>query len=98
MNRVARHVRVSNVALNAFDGEAPAHAATAAILNHVAGLLYRGGLADDAVIDLLTTLHQLFANKGGSVFGRTLFVTGNKHRDRQGRCRVSHPKLPDRYH
>ena len=98
MNRVARHVRVGDMALNAFDDEAPAHAATAAVLDHVASLLHRGGFANDAVIELLATFHQLFANQGRSVFGGTLLVTGNEHRDGQGRCRLSNPKLSDRYH
>jgi hypothetical protein len=50
MDGVFGQVRVGDVALNTLDRELAAHGAAAAVLDHVAGALHRGGLADDAVV------------------------------------------------
>ena len=77
VNRVFGQMRVGDVALNTFDAELAAERAAAAVFDHVAKLVDRGGLTHDAVIELFTTRLELVADHQRAVFGRAFFVAGN---------------------
>jgi len=76
--RVVDEMRVGDMALHAFDGEPPGHAAAAAELDHVAEVLRRGRLADDAGVERLTALPQPIEYLSRAVDRRRLLVTGDQ--------------------
>ena len=51
MDRIARELRIRDVALDPLDDQRPGQRAAAPVLDHVAELVDRGRLADDAIID-----------------------------------------------
>ena len=71
------------MALHAADGEFAAHAATAAVFDHVASTFYRRGFANDAVIHLYTALFEQLANHYRAVDRRAFFVAGEQQGDGQ---------------
>jgi len=78
---VLREVRVGDVALHALYGQLAAHGAAPAVLDHVAGALDRGGLADDAVVGRFATRGQPVADVHGAVVGGAFFVAGQQETD-----------------
>ena len=91
-------MRVGNVALNTFDAELAAERAAAAVFDHVAELIDRGGLTHDAVIQLFTARLELVAHHQRAVFGRAFFIAGDEKGDGQSRLRVCSKKLFSRHH
>jgi hypothetical protein len=77
VHRISREMRVRDVALHAFDDELARERAAAAILDHVAGALDRGRLADDAVIELFAARAQRFDHFHGAI-RRGPFLVGSK--------------------
>ena len=61
----------------------PLMRAAPAVLDHVAGALDRGGLADDAVVEPLAARLELFADHHRAIDGRAFFVAGEQEGDRQ---------------
>ena len=93
VNRVVGQVRVGDVALHAFDRQLAAHRAASAVLDHVARLLHRGGLAHDAKLRGIATGLELLADDHSAVQRRTFFVTGQQKGNAQSRVGMGSQKF-----
>ena len=81
VDRVARQLRVGDVALDAAHRELARQRAAAAVLDHVAELLDRGRLADDAGVQPLAACLQPLHQAHRAVHRRAFFVAGDQQRD-----------------
>ena len=88
MNRVARKMRIGDVALDAFDNQLAGQAAATAILDHVAEALDRGRFADDAVVNTLATRLEGLNDGNGAVGGVAFFIRGEQQGNAAGVVRV----------
>ena len=88
MNRIARELRIRDVALHALDGQRAGQRAAPAVLDHVAQRVDRRRLADDAIVDALAARGQLLDDLHRAVDRRTFLVGRDEQRDRAGRVRM----------
>ena len=98
MNGVTRQVRVGDVALHALDGEVAGERTTAAVLDHVATAMNRGGFTDDGVLDGFATCLKGIDHNGSAVVGGAFFIRGQQEGDGTGMVRVLGDELFDRHH
>ncbi len=98
VDRVARQLRIGDVALRAFDDQPARHAAAPAVLDRVAELIGRSRFADDAVIDLHAALFQHAADHDRAVGGRAFLIAGDQETDRACMLRMGCSEFFDRHH
>ena len=96
VHRIAREVRIGDVALHAFDDELAGKRAAPAVLDHVAGALDRGRLADDAVVRLLAALGERLDHLHRAVGGGPFLVGSEQQRDRAAMIADARPRTPRR--
>ena len=85
------------MALRAFHRQAARQRTAAAILDHVAGFLHRGRLADDAVIQFDLALFERLYHAHRAVGSRAFFI-GSKHdRQRTRMIRMLGDEIRQRY-
>ena len=82
VHRVLHQVRIGDVTLHALDDQLAGKRAAPAVLDRVAELAYRGGLADDAVIEQFAARLELFHHPHRAVHRHAFFVRGEQQRDR----------------
>ena len=97
VNRVARQMRVGNVALDAAHHQPPAQRAPAAVFHHVTGARHGGGFTDDAVVDGLLARLQLLDDHPRAMHGRAFFVAGEQKGDVEQRLGRVLQKFLDRH-
>ena len=74
-------MRISNMALLAFDGQVARQRAAPAVFNHIAQFVHGGRFADDAVVDKLVARFQYIDDFGRTVQRVALFVGSNQKRN-----------------
>jgi hypothetical protein len=84
---VARELRVGHVALDAAHRELATERAAAAVFDHVAAALHRGGLADDAPVEPLAARAQVLDHDLGAIDRRAFLVAREQQGDLQMRLR-----------
>lgn len=98
MDGVAGELGIGDVALDAAHGELAAQGAAAAVLDHVARALDRGGLTHDAIVERLTTRAELLHHHLRAIHGRAFFVAGQQESDVERCIRVRGQKLLHCHH
>ena len=84
VDRIARELRIGDVALHAADAGGAGERAASSVLDHVAEAIHRRGLADDAVVDALAARGEPLDHLHGSVGRRPFLVRGEQQGDRSG--------------
>ena len=82
MYRIARQVRVGDMALDAMHDENAPQGAPAAIFHHVPDPARGRGFAHQAPINGLAACLQFLDDLDGAVYGRPLFIAGDQKGDR----------------
>jgi len=96
---VLGEMRVGDVTLHALDAQLARERAPATVLDHVAHLFDRGGLAHDAGVQALALLLQPLADLDGAVDGGAFFIAGDEEGDAAGVIRVAaHEGLGGHHH